>query len=74
MNFFEFADRNPWVATALCVLIGMLVSLVIRSIHLLGIRFLRHRDILWQGWPPPHCDADGDQVTLEKAEEEEEED
>jgi hypothetical protein len=33
--------------------------------------FMRHLNIRKHGWPPPHCDADGDLRVVEEAEEEE---
>lgn len=30
-------------------------------------RVIRSRNIRAQGWPPPHCDADGDAVEIEAA-------
>lgn len=29
-------------------------------------RYMRSRNIAARGWPPPHCDADGDAVEPDK--------
>ena len=53
MNIYQFMSDNP-VLTSLIV--GIITSCVFkiwnRAMWMLSIR--KH------GWPPPHCDADGD--------------
>ena len=60
-EFFKFAEQNPylvfWFAVIVCMLVTHLVWCVIFK---LPNRFLRHRNIMKNGYPPPHCDADGD--------------
>lgn len=53
MNAYQFMSSNPWLAFFLAAILAALVS------NILG-RFMRHLDISKHGWPPAHCDADGD--------------
>jgi hypothetical protein len=59
MNFWEFADKN---------VVGVLfaVWIVARLIFCCWNRLLRSFNLNKLGWPPAHCDADGD--FLEKSE------
>lgn len=60
MNIYEIINENPFLSFALaCLLlvaIAGLCSFPFKTIH----RYLRSRDIQKHGWPPAHCDADGD--------------
>lgn len=53
MDFWKFADQNPWLIFALAVLFYW-------ALTLLWSRFMRHLNVRSKGWPPPHLDADGD--------------
>lgn len=53
MNIFEFMSGSPWL-TFFLLLIGS--SAFVQLIN----RILRHWNIRKHGYPPPHCDADGD--------------
>ncbi len=51
--------------SVLCISVCSIVETVIfRPIN----RFIRHRNIKAHGWPPPHCDADGDLREVEEKE------
>ena len=53
MTFWEFLDSSPILAFSLAaLLVGLLTSLIKIS--------FRHMNIRKHGWPPEHCDADGD--------------
>ena len=57
MNFWEFAAENPWSTFFLSVV----VYYVLRVLLIFCInRPLRAMNIRKHGWPPQHCDADGD--------------
>ena len=53
MNFFEFASSNQWLTF-------FLSWLVFHAIFATINRVMRHWNIHKHGYPPPHCDADGD--------------
>lgn len=53
-EFYTFASASPWLVAFLAWLILQLLCFSIN-------RPLRHWRILKHGWPPAHCDADGDQ-------------
>ena len=53
MNGYEFIEGNPFTALAI-------LSLVTGTIYYGFVRLMRAVNIHKQGWPPPHCDADGD--------------
>ncbi len=53
MNIWDYMDKH-WF-TAFCVLTTL------ASMPLYAWKYLtRHLNIRKRGWPPPHCDADGD--------------
>ena len=57
MNILEFMTTNPWLTFFLAlILLGIIESIGKYLIN----RPLRHRNIRLHGYPPPHCDADGD--------------
>lgn len=53
MNIFEFMSGSPILAVCLLIFGG---SIFVQLIN----RVLRHLNIRKHGYPPPHCDADGD--------------
>lgn len=53
MNIFEFMSGSPFTTFFLAYI---LFQLLLKSWQL----FFRHRSIKKHGWPPEHCDADGD--------------
>jgi hypothetical protein len=57
VNFYEFASGSPWLTFFLVVAVG---EVVVRVAVNLPNRILRHWNIRKHGYPPPHCDADGD--------------
>lgn len=60
MTFFEFlfkmSDVHPFIT--LVAIMG-LVSIAHMPFRLMN-RVIRHHNIAARGWPPAHCDADGD--------------
>ncbi len=53
MNIFQFMSDSPFLTFFLFLIVGNLIVKVIN-------RTLRHWNIHKYGYPPPHCDADGD--------------
>ena len=53
MNFYTFATVNPWLTFFLCWLV---LAVGLKLVN----RVLRHWNIRKHGYPPAHCDADGD--------------
>lgn len=68
MNIYEFMIEMPWLSFCLAILplypICRFLYLTYRVCHVvlfcLPNRMLRSRNIRKSGWPPEHCDADGD--------------
>ena len=59
MNIYEFMSDSPYLTFFLAYIAAhCLARIVIFSIN----RPLRHMNIRKHGYPPPHCDADGDFV------------
>jgi len=56
-DFFAFAGSSPWLTFFLFLICG---EVVIRICVNLPDRMLRHWNIHKHGYPPMHCDADGD--------------
>jgi hypothetical protein len=55
MNIWEFASNSPWLAFFLALILAKLILSIWRTPF-------RHLNIRAAGWPPVHCDADGDVV------------
>lgn len=58
MSFYEFATNSPWLTFFLAIVVLFAVELPFKIVN----RFFRHLNIRKAGWPPAHCDADGDLV------------
>ena len=56
-DLFKFASDNPWLTFLLAAITA---EVIIRVAVNLPNRVLRHWNIHKHGYPPPHCDADGD--------------
>lgn len=63
MNWTDVAAANPYL-TALVLIIA--ISAGSRTVFLCCNRAMRALNIRKNGWPPPHCDADGDLLDLHK--------
>ena len=68
-EFMQYAIANPTLAFMLMLVLGL--TLGYSAMHygtqiIFGVfirlpnRMIRHMNIRKHGWPPPHCDADGD--------------
>jgi hypothetical protein len=57
VTFWDFANQHA--NEAVCVLL-ILVPIVAYEMVVLVKSVLRHWNIHKHGYPPPHCDADGD--------------
>lgn len=57
MSVLQFMSESPWLTFFLAVLAG---EVVVRIACTLPNRVLRHWNIRKHGYPPAHCDADGD--------------
>ncbi len=57
MNVFQFMNDNPWLTFFLVYIAG---EVVVRIFVSLPNRVMRHWNIRKHGYPPAHCDADGD--------------
>lgn len=53
MNAWQFMSEHPYLTFFLSF---MTVSLLFKCWN----RLMRHLNIKARGWPPVHCDADGD--------------
>jgi hypothetical protein len=53
MNIFEFASGSPFLSF-------FLLSCICNTIYYIIKYIIRGFNIRKQGWPPEHCDADGD--------------
>jgi hypothetical protein len=53
MTVFQFMSESPYLTFFICY---MLTQACVR----VWARFIRHLNIRKHGWPPSHCDADGD--------------
>lgn len=54
---FVFMSQNPVLTFFLAIIAG---SVVVQVLGVLPNRIMRHWNIRKHGYPPAHCDADGD--------------
>ena len=57
MNIYQFMSESPWLACFFGFLIAVLLEALLFR---LPSRIMRHWNIHKHGYPPPHCDVDGD--------------
>lgn len=57
MDVLQFMSDSPWLTFLLAVSAG---EVIVRVVVNLPNRILRHWNIRKHGYPPAHCDADGD--------------
>jgi len=63
MEYLEFALSSFWRFAGSIVILSIICTTIcfpLRIVFLLYNRHLRHQNILKHGYPPAHCDADGD--------------
>lgn len=53
MNIYQFMSDSPYLTF-------FLVLILIEGFYKIVNRFFRTLNIRKNGWPPEHCDADGD--------------
>lgn len=53
MNLYEFMSESPWLSFFLALLIANFVKVLVKTPF-------RAMNIRKHGWPPSHCDSDGD--------------
>lgn len=57
MTIFEFMMNSPWLSFFMALILAGLVEAILFR---LPNRIIRGMNIRKHGWPPKHCDADGD--------------
>ena len=57
MNIYQFMSDSPILTFFIA---AMLITALQAVFFKLPNRYFRSRNIVKQGWPPKHCDADGD--------------
>lgn len=55
-TFLELALNNFWSFWGTVILLSIISTFIMNTIN----RILRHWNIHKHGYPPPHCDGDGD--------------
>jgi len=63
-EFFKFIFQDFFMWLGFVIIFGMILKFIFKLYN----RALRQRTILRHGYPPSHCDADGDfpQITMDK--------
>ena len=56
MNIYEFMSAHPWQTFFLGFWVLIVLAMMVGLIQLM----MRHANIRKHGYPPKHCDADGD--------------
>lgn len=63
LEILQFIFSSFWVYCGFVVLFVIALAIVNSILNLIN-RLIRHRNIALQGYPPPHCDADGESINL----------
>lgn len=63
MNIYQIISDSPYLSL-------FALYFILHTIFKCWNRFIRMLNIRKHGWPPPHCDADGDFPAVEDEEEE----
>jgi hypothetical protein len=56
MEIVKFIFSNFWIWLGFVIILSEIGTFIFRVYN----RALRHRSIMKHGYPPEHCDADGD--------------
>lgn len=56
-EILKFMGEHPWLTFFLVLIVG---EVIVRILVQLPNRVMRHWNIRKHGYPPAHCDADGD--------------
>lgn len=56
MEIVKFIFSNFWIWLGFVIILSGIGTFIFRVYN----RALRHRNIMKHGYPPEHCDADGD--------------
>jgi hypothetical protein len=67
MKTLEFILSSFWHWAGFMAILGIILYFGCNTILQLGNRILRHSTLKKIGYPPIHCDADGDSRELEDA-------
>ena len=59
MEILKFVFSSIWVFIGVAMFLTGLANFILIAWN----RFLRHMNIRKHGYPPAHCDADGDSLT-----------
>ena len=62
-EFFEFVLSNFWIWLGFILILGETLNFLVKIVN----RIMRHCNIRKHGYPPAHCDADGDFIPIKKA-------
>jgi hypothetical protein len=65
LEFFKFIFSNFWYFIGFVIILELICKLVYGVVH----KIVRHFTILKVGYPPAHCDGDGDFKKISKEEE-----
>ena len=60
MSIYEFMTNSPFLTFFIIVGIGIILDSILTFCFKCINRSLRTINIRKNGWPPEHCDADGD--------------
>lgn len=56
MELIKFIFSNFWIWLGFVIILGQILTAIVNLVN----RILRHANIKKHGYPPAHCDADGD--------------
>ena len=62
VEFLKYVFGSFWMWLGFVIIVGMVLNFIFRSFN----RTLRHRSIMKHGYPPEHCNADGDFLQIKE--------
>jgi hypothetical protein len=68
MTFLEFTFQSFGHFFGMALMLVFIIEAFVRLMSFIWNRFWRHMTLRKHGYPPPHCDADGDFPETETSE------
>jgi hypothetical protein len=63
LEILKYATSGFWVfmgVSSILLLVALIIEELLQGFIIVTNRFVRHLNIRSKGWPPEHCNSDGD--------------
>jgi hypothetical protein len=62
MEALKFIFSSFWVWVGFMLMINLILYFIVNLIHKMYCKRVKHKTLRMIGYPPEHCDADGDPI------------